>query len=73
MIYLNVADYQKQLKLEKKQDNLIIEVEEGNHENYDTDDENEREDIFKQHNFKTIRCNPNDPYFDLFKFVGKIN
>ena len=71
MIYLNVADQQKQLKLEKKQDNLIIEVEEGNHENYD--DENEREDIFKQHNFKTIRCNPNDPYFDLFKFVGKIN
>ena len=28
-----------------KNHNLTIEVEEGNHENYDTDDENEREDI----------------------------
>ena len=53
--------------------NIIIEVDEGNHENYDSDDEKEREDIFKKHNFKTCRCNPNDPNFDLFKFLGKIN
>ena len=52
---------------------LIIEVDEGNHENYNLDDEKEREDIFKKHNFKTFRCNPNDPNFDLFKFLGKIN
>ena len=53
--------------------NFIIEVDEGNHENYDSDDEKEREDMFKKHNFKTFRCNPNDPNFNLFKFVGKIN
>ena len=32
--------------------NIIIEVDEGNHENYDSDDETEREDMFKKHNFK---------------------
>ena len=53
--------------------NFIIEVDEGNHENYDSDDEKEREDMFKKHNFKTFLCNPNDPNFDLFKFAGKIN
>ena len=51
----------------------IVEVDEGNHENYDTDDEKEREEMFKRHNFKIFRCNPNDPNFDLFKFVGEIN
>ena len=56
-----------------KNHNLIIEVDEGNHENYDSDDEKEREDMFKKHNFKIFWCNPNDPNFDLFKFVGKIN
>ena len=56
-----------------KNHNLIIEVDEGNHENYDTDDEKEREDMFKKHSFKIFRRNPNDPNFDLFKFVGKIN
>ena len=56
-----------------KNHNLIIEVDEGNHENYDSDDEKEREDMFKKHNFKTFPCNPNDPNFDLFKFVGKID
>ena len=56
-----------------KDNNIIIEVDEGNHENYDSDDEKEREDIFKKHNFKICRCNPNDPNFDLFKFLGKIN
>ena len=50
-----------------------VEVDEGNHENYDSDDEKEREDMFKKHNFKTFLCNPNDPNFDLFKFAGKIN
>ena len=54
-------------------DNFIIEVDEGNHENYDSDDEKEREDMFKKHNFKIFWCNPNDPNFDLFKFLGKIN
>ena len=32
--------------------NIIIEVDEGNHENYDSDDETEKEDLFKKHNFK---------------------
>ena len=53
--------------------NIIIEVDEGNHENYDSHDEKEREDMFKKHNFKFFRCNPNDANFDLFKFLGKIN
>ena len=56
-----------------KNHNLIIEVDEGNHENYVSDDEKEREGMFKKHNFKIFRCNPNDPNFDLFKFLGKIN
>ena len=51
----------------------LIEIDEGNHENYDSDDEKEREDIFKKHNFKTFRCNPNDPEFDLFTFLGEMN
>ena len=29
--------------------------------------------MFKKHNFKIFRCNPNDPNFDLFKFLGEIN
>ena len=32
--------------------NFIIEVDEGNHENYDSDNEEEREDMFKKYNFK---------------------
>ena len=56
-----------------KNHNLIIEVDEGNHENYDSDDEKEREDMFKKHNFKTIRCNPNDPNFsDKIKKIKTI-
>ena len=35
-----------------KNHNLIIEVDEGNHENYDPDDEKERQDMFKKSNFK---------------------
>ena len=53
-------------------DNVIIEVDEGNHGNYNSDDEKEREDMFKNHNFKFFRCNPNDPNFDLIKFLGEI-
>ena len=56
-----------------KDHNIIIEVDNGNHENYDSDDEKEREDMFKKHNFKIFRCNPNDPNFDLFRFLGEIN
>ena len=52
---------------------MIIEADEGNHENYDSDDEKKREDMFKKNNFKIFRCNPNDPEFDLFKFQGEIN
>ena len=51
---------------------IIIEVDEGNHENQDSDDEKEREDMFKNHNFKIFRCNLNNPEFDLFKSLGKI-
>ena len=29
--------------------------------------------MFKKHNFKIFRCNPNDPNFDLSKFLGKTN
>ena len=29
--------------------------------------------MFKKHNSKIFQCNPNDPNFDIFKFVGKIN
>ena len=36
-----------------KDNNIIIEVDEGNNENYDLDDdEKEREYMFKNHNFK---------------------
>ena len=56
-----------------KNHNIIIETDEGNHENYDSDDEKEREDMFRKHNFEIFRCNPNDPNFDLFKFLGEIN
>ena len=29
--------------------------------------------MFKRHNFEIVQCNPNDPNFDLFKFLGEIN
>ena len=35
-----------------KNHNLIFEVDEGSHENYDSDDEKEREDMFKKNNSK---------------------
>ena len=37
-----------------KNHNLIIEADEGNHEIYDSDDEKEREDMFKNHNLRCI-------------------
>ena len=56
-----------------KDHNIIIEVDQGNHESYDSDDEKEREDMFKKHNFEISRCNPNDRNFDLFRFLGETN
>ena len=56
-----------------KNHDLIIEADEGNHENYDSDDEKEREHMFKRHNFKTIRCNSNNSGFDINNFLGEIN
>ena len=32
-----------------------------------------KKDMFRMHNFKIFLCNPNDPNFDLFKFLGEIN
>ena len=37
-----------------KNHNFIIEVDERSYKNYDTDDEKEREHMFKKHNFKTL-------------------
>ena len=28
--------------------------------------------MFKNHNFKIFQCNPSNPEFDLFKFLGEI-
>ena len=32
-----------------------------------------KENMFKNNNFKFFRCNPNNPEFDLFKFLGELN
>ena len=50
---------------------FFIEVDDGKNENYDSD-EKERKDMFKNHNFKIFGCNPNNPEFDLFRFLGEI-
>ena len=55
-----------------KDNKIIIEVDEGNHEIYDSDDGKEREDMFKNQKFKIFRCNPNNPEFDLFTFLDEI-
>ena len=52
---------------------VTVEFDEGDHEDYDKDDEKEREEMFKRNNFKTIRCNPNHPGFDVNKCLGEIN
>ena len=72
-IVLNKKFNNRQPDIWFKYHNLVIEVDEENHENYDLDDEKEREDLFKNHHFKIFRCNPNDPNFDLLKFLGEIN
>ena len=72
-IVLNKKLNNRKPDIQFKNYNFIIEVDEGNHENYDSDDEKEREDMFKKHNFKTIRCNPNDPNFsDKIKKIKTI-
>ena len=35
-----------------KNHSFTIEVDKGNHENYDSDDKKEREDMFRKHNFE---------------------
>ena len=67
----------KQLKGRKpdiqfKDLDLIVEADEGDHEDDDTDAEKEREDMLKRRNFKTIKCNQNDPGFDINKCLGEI-
>ena len=51
-IVLNKRLNNTKLDIFFKNHNLIIEVDEGNHKNYDSDDEREREDMFKKHNFR---------------------
>ena len=51
-IVLNKKLNNTKLDILFKNHNLIIEVDEGNHKNYDSDDEREREDMFKKHNFR---------------------
>ena len=55
-----------------KDNNIIIEVDEGNRENYIQMMKKKEETCLKKHNFKIFRCNPNNPEFDLFKFLGEI-
>ena len=49
---LNKKFNNREPDIQFKKHNLIIEVDEGNRENYDSDDEKEKENIFKSHNFK---------------------
>ena len=61
-IALNKKFKRKKPDIQFKDLNFTVKVDEGNHEDYDTDDEKKkREDMFKRHNFKIIRCNPNGP------------
>ena len=57
----------------KKAKNVTIEVDEGNHADYDAEDEEERKEMFNKYKMENFHCNPNDPNFDLYKFLGKIN
>ena len=52
---------------------FIFRVDEGNHKNYDSDDEKESETCLKSIILKFFDVTPNDPNFDLFKFLGEIN
>ena len=49
---LNKKFNNRKLDIWFKNNDLTIEVDEGNHENYDSNDEKEREDMYKKHNFK---------------------
>ena len=51
-IVLNKKSNNKKTDIWFKNHNLIIKIDEGNHENCDSDDEKEREDMFKKHSFK---------------------
>ena len=51
-IVLNQNFNNRKLDIWLKNYDFLIEADEGNHENYDSDDEKEREDMFKKHNFK---------------------
>ena len=51
-IELNKKFNNRKLDIWFKNYNVIIEVDEGNHENYDLDNEKGREDMFKKYNFK---------------------
>ena len=53
-IMLNKIFSNRKPDISFKNHNLIVEVNEGNHENYDSDDEKETEDTFKKNNFKTF-------------------
>ena len=49
---LNKKSNNRKPDISFKNKNIIIEVDEGDHENYDSNDENEREDVFKNQNLK---------------------
>ena len=72
-VVLNKSINDKKPDIWFKDLHFTVEVDEGNHKNYDTDEEKEREDMFKRHNIKTIKCNPNHPGFDINKFSDEIN
>ena len=54
-IALNKKFNGRKLDIWFKDYDCAIEVDRGNHENYDTDDEKQREETFKRHNFKMFR------------------
>ena len=72
-VVLNKSINDKKPDIWFKDLHFTVEVDEGNHKNYDTGEEKEREDMFKRHNIKTIKCNPNHPGFDIYKFSDEIN
>ena len=70
-IALNKKFNNRKPNIQFKHHDTTVEVNERNHENYDTDDEKEKKEMFKRHNFDTFECNPNDPNFDLYNFLGE--
>ena len=51
-IVLNKKFNNRKLDVWFKNHSFTIEVDKGNHENYDWDDKEEREDMFRKHNFE---------------------